>query len=86
MKTYYLTFGYNSALRRSYAEIRAENYESARAQAFAHHGSEWAFLYDSPEEAGVFRFGLEEVPLGTPNYALGPSDYYDHVVRVDSDD
>ena len=66
---FYATFGSNQGCvkndvvitGRSCVEIEAENYEAAKEKMFDVFGPRWAFLYESPVEAGVEQWGLELV-------------------------
>lgn len=65
MKDYIFTFGYGTNLAGCFVRIPAESSEEARTKMFDHYGPRWAFQYDSEEQAGVQRYNLTEVPLGT---------------------
>ncbi len=74
---YVFTFGYGhycplsgSPLANHYTLIEGETYEEARAKMVQHYGQKWAFQYDSPEQAGVERWGLIFHP--TPGLDLPP--------------
>lgn len=62
------TFGSNHIgelsgnLGHSYMKVEG-NFSEARAKVFEFTGGVFSFQYDSEEEAGVFKFGLREVPL-----------------------
>lgn len=59
MNTHYFTFGCGGAFRKHYVMIDASTYNTARQIMVEHFANLWAFQYDSAEEAGVERFGLE---------------------------
>jgi len=46
---------------KKFARIQADDYEQARIQMNDTYGRQWAFEYESEEEAGVQRHGLTEV-------------------------
>lgn len=59
--------GINSVLGKRFVRVSAPDIAAARASMFATYGEHWAFLYDTEEQAGVWQYGLTEVPFGTPN-------------------
>lgn len=67
MKEFIFTFGFDHRLKGCFVAIRAENSNVAREEMFRMYGPKWALQYDSREAAGVKRWGLREVPFGTPN-------------------
>jgi len=60
------TTSISSPLADCYVVIHGTHAATRKAM-FAVYGDRWAFQYPSREEAGVERFGLREVPFGTPN-------------------
>jgi hypothetical protein len=64
MNTYYITFGAvhidknGNSLLNCYTTIEAENRTAAREKIFSEYGKKWAFMYDSPEEAGIMEYNL----------------------------
>ena len=58
---FYFTFGFGQANENCFTVIEATNREAAREEMNRRHGRQWAFCYDSAEEAGVERFGLKEI-------------------------
>lgn len=63
IKQYYVTFGCGSRFGDHYYIVSATTKEEARKKAFETFGSEWAFIYDSLENVGVYRFHLRELVL-----------------------
>jgi hypothetical protein len=70
MTKYICTFGYSHVhpdtgepLRNKYVIVEAENDIKAHEIMYNRFGQKWAFAYVSKEDAGVERFGLEEIPL-----------------------
>lgn len=70
LKTYIFTFGLGTELKNKYVKIEAQCEADARAIMVSYYGQMWAFCYDSEEAAGVQRFKLTEVALGTLNKRL----------------
>ena len=64
MKTYYFTYGSNhmdakgQTLGKSFTPITAYSPETARTEITRARGDKWAFIYYSPEEAGIDTFHL----------------------------
>lgn len=73
---FYFTFGQGSAFRHRYVEIEVRaidpyppestgaprtNQSAARDIMHRHFGDRWAFVYDSPEQAGVQAHGLRRL-------------------------
>ena len=67
MTKHIFTFGQGHTLANCYVVIKADDANSARNKMFSVYGTLWAFQYASTADAGVDRFNLKEVPLGTPN-------------------
>jgi len=61
MSKWYFTFCGRHPFADCYVEIEAVSWSEARALMFKHFGSDWAFQYDTPEAAGIARFGLHKV-------------------------
>lgn len=71
-KEYIFTFGFGhfdretgAPLSKTFVRVPASSWEEARQIMVANCGRLWAFQYDSEDEAGVSKYGLTEVPLGT---------------------
>ena len=64
---YICTFGVNHPLGGCYVVLGVATEADARREMFGMYGSRWAFVYNNREAAGVERYGLREVPFGTPN-------------------
>ena len=63
-KEYIFTFGCNQKHENGFYSILADNPSDARDRMFEVFGSKWSMQYDAPnarEDAGVDRFGLQEV-------------------------
>lgn len=70
MNKYYVTFGFGhkdskgNSLAKCYTIIEAENQSKARDIMFASPlGQQWAFMYNSAQDAGVMKYGLNLVPF-----------------------
>ena len=68
MSEFIFTFGFShtdpvtgESRSRKFARIEADDYESARQKMNATFGRQWAFEYESEDEAGVQKWGLTEV-------------------------
>lgn len=61
MKKWYFTFGFGQPNQNGYHIVTAQDREQARAEMFRRFGQKWSFQYDSPQAAGVEKFGLHEV-------------------------
>lgn len=70
MPEFIFTFGYGYNLRNCFIAIRAPDEGKARHVMVEHYGLKWAFCYTSRDAAGVDRFDLTEVPLGTVSVRL----------------
>lgn len=66
-REFIFTFGVNHPLGKCYVVVRAADAVVAREKMFCTYGQRWAFQYESREAAGAERYGLREVPFGTPN-------------------
>lgn len=62
-RKFFFTFGVDQEHDGCYVEVEAESSLDAREVMFEHYGREWAFEYDSAEEAGVFEYGLKEIKI-----------------------
>lgn len=66
---FYVTFGathYNgdrTNLYDYYVKIDADSLEEATQRIQSIRGKKYAFVYSSPEQAGVYRYGLKPLPL-----------------------
>jgi hypothetical protein len=60
MQTFYFTFmtGEGPHPGGCYTTIEAEDFNAARVEMFRRYGRQWAFQYDSAEEAGVEKHEL----------------------------
>lgn len=71
MKKFYFTFGFGHYLisgapaDKCYTIVEAESRMEARLKMHEVYGPKWSFCYDSPEEAGVHRYGLRFVDFGS---------------------
>ena len=64
---FWITFGFGQELEGCYTIVEAPNEADARLHINMMYGSLWSFIYRTAEEAGVERFNLHFVELGTPN-------------------
>jgi len=66
IKTWYFTFGFGhkdklgNSLANCYTSFRGSK-ESTRTKMFQAWGNQWAFQYESKEDAGVKRFNLRYI-------------------------
>ena len=60
--TYYATFGFGHDYENCYTIIIAENRRQAFVQMLCNYGTEWAFMYNSKEKAGVYEYNLKYIP------------------------
>ena len=64
MKEYYFTFGSGQEYAGYYVKVTATDYSEAREKMIEKYGIKWSFQYDSPEKAGIDRWGyrlLEQI-------------------------
>lgn len=65
MPRFFATFPQGDRLRRdTYTIVEAPDKATATEMMYAEYGNRWAFVYESPVEAGVERFGLTLIPFG----------------------
>jgi hypothetical protein len=65
---WYGTFGYGQVLAQNYVVLEAKDYIDAFSKMTKHYENLWSHLYTEGAFAGqAERYGLTEVPLGTPN-------------------
>lgn len=69
-KEYIFTFGNGYTLRHCYVVIKAPHEGRARHIMAEHYGLHWSCCYLSRDDAGVDKYNLTEVELGTPNRRL----------------
>jgi len=70
MSEFIFTFGFGQtdpvtgeSRASTFARIEADDSEQARLRMLNTYGRQWAFMYESEEEAGVVEFGLTEVAV-----------------------
>ena len=68
MLTNYFTFGCGHPLRKYYVVIKGEDETQCREVMVKQFGSCWCMQYDTPEAAGVERYGLKPIEAFNPFY------------------
>lgn len=58
-----ITFGMSHAYGHGFATLKAESYDEIRRIAWRAFGGQFAFDYESPQEAGVDQWGLRKVEV-----------------------
>jgi hypothetical protein len=67
MKTFYCTFGMGTRLHDNYVRIEAETHKEVIDKMYNEYGSMWSICYPEEKMDCILRWGLIEVPFGTPN-------------------
>lgn len=70
LQRFFITFGFGQELQNCYTVVDAFSEDEARLKTNLTYGGLWAFIYRTPEEAGVHEFNLSFVEFGTPNSKL----------------
>lgn len=60
-ESWYFTFGVDHPQYSMYYVVIKGSWNEARGEMIKRYGSRWSFQYDSPEAAGVERYGLKEL-------------------------